>query len=258
MRVRFFVAAVFVMLGMLPSPDGLPSAAAAQDRPSDGSIYRWNNGRWLQVEGFGTRIGVGPDGAPWVVNSRNEIYRWNRGAFEKVPGLARDIAVGGDGSVWIIGTDNGVYKWNGSNWDRIEGQGVAISVDRTGNPWVVNASTEIYQSQGGRFVPRSGKARDVGAGDEVWVIGTDNQIHRLGPNGWMSLGGRGERISAGANGTAWVVNDSGEIWQWRDGEFHMVPGGNAMDISANADGQVWIVGRASGGSRGGRRPRFEP
>ena len=65
------------------------------------------------------------------------------------------------------------------------------------------------------------------------------------------MGGRGERISAGANGTAWVVNDSGEIWQWRDGEFHLVPGGNAMDIGANADGQVWIVGRASGGSRGG-------
>jgi Tectonin domain len=239
MRVRSLVAAVVVVLTMLPS------FATAQTRSSatDGAIYRWNNGRWVQVDGFGSRIAVGPDGAPWVVNSQNEIYRWNNGGFQKLPGFARDI---------------GVYKWNGNDWDRMEGQGVAISVDRTGNPWVVNASTEIYQSQGGRFVPRSGKARDVGAGDEVWLIGTDNQIYRRGPNDWMPMGGRGERIAAGANGTAWVVNDAGEIFQWRDGEFHLVPGGNAMDVGANAAGQVWIVGRATGGSRGGRRPRFEP
>ena len=67
MRVRSLVAAVFMVLAMLPS------AVAAQERPSDGSIYRWNNGRWMQVDGYGTRISVGPDGAPWVINSRNEI-----------------------------------------------------------------------------------------------------------------------------------------------------------------------------------------
>jgi hypothetical protein len=250
MRVRFFVAAVFVVLAMLPS------SATAQDRPSDGAIYRLNGNRWTQVDGFGTRVAVGPDGSPWIVNSRNEIYRWNRGGFEKLPGFARDIAVGGDGTAWIIGTDSGIYKWNGSDWARMEGHAVAISADRQGRPWVVNTSSEIYQWTGDRFLSRSGKARDVGAGDEIWVIGIDNQIHRLGPNGWVPMGGRGERISAGANGTAWVVNESGEIWQWRDGEFHMVPGGNAMDIAANGNGQVWIVGRASGGARGGfRRPR---
>ena len=85
MRVRTLVAAVVVVLAMLPS------VSAAQDRPSDGAIYRWNNGRWLQVDGFGTRIAVAPDGSPWVVNSKNEIYRWSQGAFGKTPGLARDI-----------------------------------------------------------------------------------------------------------------------------------------------------------------------
>ena len=128
MRVRFFVAAVFVVLAMLPS------AAAAQERPSDGGIYRWNNGRWLQVDGFGMRISVGPDGAPWVINSRNEIYRWNRSGFDKMPGLARDIAVGGDGTVWIIGTDAGVYKWNGSNWDPMGGQRLIGDLPVAGRP----------------------------------------------------------------------------------------------------------------------------
>ena len=124
MRMRSLVAALFAVLAMLPSP------AAAQDRPSDGAIYQWNAGRWLQVEGFGTRISVAPDGSPWVVNSRNEIYRWANGVFNKLPGTARDIGVGGDGRVWIIGTDSGVYRLNGNDWTRMEGSGVAISVFR--------------------------------------------------------------------------------------------------------------------------------
>ena len=56
-------------------------------------------------------------------------------------------------------------------------------------------------------------------------------------------------------GTAWVVNDTGEIYQWNNGDFQVVPGGNAMDISANADGQVWIVGRAQGATRPFRSQR---
>ena len=248
MRARSFVAAVVVVLAMLPL------LSAAQQRPTDGSIYRWNNGRWVQVEGFGTRIAVGPDGSPWVVNSGNEIYRWNRNAFEKLPGRAIDIGVGGDGTAWIIGTDNGIYKWNGSDWDRQQGNAAAISVDRQGQPWVVNTSSEIYSFNGrGGFIPRSGKARDVAAGDEIWLIGTDNQIYRRTGNEWMPMGGSGERIAAGANGTAWVVNQQGTIYHWENGEFRPIPGGPAMDIGANANGQVWMVGQAQGANQRFRR-----
>src|SRR5262245_43984874 len=102
MRVWSLVAAVTVVLAMLPQ------SSTAQNR--DASIYRWDNGRWVQVEGFGTRISVAPDGSPWVVNAQNEIYRWSGGRFQKLPGTARDIGVGGDGSAWIIGTDLGIYK----------------------------------------------------------------------------------------------------------------------------------------------------
>lgn len=249
MRVRTLVAAVVVALAMLPSP------AASQEGSSDGAIYRWNNGRWLQVEGFGNRISVGPDGTPWVVNSRNEIYRWMNGRFDKLPGTALDIGVGGDGRAWIIGTDRGVYRWNDRAWERVEGEGVAISVDASGMPWVVNASNEIFQWNGDRFVIRSGRALDIGAGDEVWIVGTDNQLYRRGPNEWMPEGGSGgRRVTAGANGTAWAVHQSGEIYQWLNGEFRRMPG-SAVDIGANAQGQVWIVGTAGGGNQRLRRPR---
>src|SRR5262249_41581497 len=76
----------------------------------DGLVYNWNHGDWVNNGGGGfttagnaKRITIGPDGAPWVVNSAREIYHWTAGTFQKFPGTATDIGVGADGSVWIIG-----------------------------------------------------------------------------------------------------------------------------------------------------------
>ena len=61
------------------------------------------------------------------------------------------------------------------------------------------------------------------------------------------------RIAAGDDGSAWVVNDSGEIYQWSQGSFRRIPG-TAVDIAANASGDVWMVG-AGQGQRGRQRRR---
>jgi hypothetical protein len=239
----------------------LPSAVAAQERPSDGSIYRWNNGRWMQVDGYGTRISVGPDGAPWVINSRNEIFHWNQGAFDKMPGLARDIGVGGDGTAWIIGTDQGIYKWTGSDWARMEGHGVAISVDRSGSPWVVNTSSEIYQLQNGNFVARSGKARDIGAGDDIWLIGTDNQVYRAAPTSgcrWAAAVNASARARTGrpglstrparsSSGTTVISTSFPVAMQWTSARMPRARSGSSGEPAAP---------RAEGARV--RRPRFEP
>src|SRR5262245_54672877 len=122
MRTRVWVI-VFMALAWLPP------VAGGQEQSPDGNVHEWIGQGWMPVNGYGVRISVGPDGQPWVVNSRNEIYRSTSGNFEKMPGEARDIAVGGDGSVWIIGTDSNVYKWNQRDWDRMQGSGVSISAD---------------------------------------------------------------------------------------------------------------------------------
>ena len=49
------------------------------------------------------------------------------------------------------------------------------------------------------------------------------------------------RVSAGADGTAWVVSQASEIYQWRNGSFQRLPG-SAFDVGANAKGEVWVVG----------------
>ena len=233
MRTRSYVA-VWIAFTLLPW-------LVAAQRTQDAGIFRWDGQRWVQHEGSGTRISVGPDGSPWVVNSRNEIYRSENGAFRRLPGAAKDIGVGADGRAWIIGTDDRVYQWNGSRWIAVPGSGTAISVDRFGAPWVVNAAGEIYQWEGGRFVLRPGGARDIGAGRDVWVVGTDGGIYRLAGSAWSPMGGSGARISAGAPGTAWVVNQAGEIYRWQSGTFERLPG-SAIDVGVNVRGDAWVIG----------------
>lgn len=223
----------------------LPSLAYAQSG-QDANIFRWDGQQWVQQDGYGVRIGVGPNGSVWVVNSRHEIYHRENGTFRRLPGEAKDIAVGGEGEgrAWIIGTDDRVYQWNGSTWIAVPGSGVAISVDRFGSPWVVNAAGEIYHWEGSRFVRRAGAALDIGAASDVWVVGTDNAIYRLAGTEWSPVGGNGARISAGAPGTAWVVNQTGEIYRWQNGMFEKLPG-SARDIGVNASGDAWVIGTSA-------------
>ena len=89
MRARSYVA-VCIAFTLLPW------LAAAQST-QDAGIFRWDGQRWVQHEGSGTRISVGHDGSPWVVNSRNEIYRWESGAFRRLPGAAKVR-----GGVWEV------------------------------------------------------------------------------------------------------------------------------------------------------------
>ena len=150
-------AVVFLLLGLLQP------VALGQRQQRDGALYRWGGEQWVQVDGYGVRVSVAPDGAAWVVNSQNEIYHFVNGRFDRLPGTATDIGVGGDGTAWIIGTDSNVYRWTHDNWERMLGTGVAISVDRSGSAWVVNAANEIYRWAGSAFERLPGMARDVGA-----------------------------------------------------------------------------------------------
>jgi hypothetical protein len=71
------------------------------------------------------------------------------GAWQILPGAAHDIGVGANGAVWVIGTDSvpggyGIYQSNGAGWTRIDGGAEQISVDPSGKPWVVNSSFNIF------------------------------------------------------------------------------------------------------------------
>lgn len=145
-------------------------------------------------------------------------------AWRQTDGLARDIGVGANGAVWVIGTNPvpggfGIYRWNGQNWDSVPGGAVRIAVDRQGAPWVVNSSNVIYRWAGGGWQQLPGAAYDVGVGanNVAWVIGTNPTpggfgIYRWNGQNWDSVPGGAVRISVDPAGRAWVVNSSNQIF----------------------------------------------
>ena len=77
------------------------------------------------------------------------IYTYGAGRWEQIDGEATDIGIGADGSVWIIGTSEvnggyGIYRLSVEGWEQIDGGAVQISVDNRGTPWIVDSEDYIY------------------------------------------------------------------------------------------------------------------
>jgi len=177
----------------------------------------------------GTRIAVGPDGRPWVVNKSNLVYRFrdSTSAWEQLPGTATDIGIGADGSTFIVGTDNvspsggkSISKWNGSNWDTMpECAGIHIAVDPAGIPYVTNLSNIVYKYDGTHlWNPINGvSATDIGIGADgsLFVTGTTgaSSVSKLnGSNSWTAVsitGTSATSISVRPNGTFVYIDGNG-------------------------------------------------
>ena len=116
------------------------------------SIHNWNGTSWTMVVGGGTRISVGPNGQPFIVNAAGNIFERNGddGSWKPYPGIARDISVGANGVVWVIGTgfrggSYSIHKWNVDTWEEADGGGTQIAVDPAGMPYITNHLFEIYK-----------------------------------------------------------------------------------------------------------------
>jgi hypothetical protein len=184
------------------------------------------------------------------------VAQLNKTCWNQLPGLARDIGVGANGAVWVIGTNAvsggyGIYRWTGSNWQNVPGGAVRIDVAPNGIPWVVNNAGNIYQWTGSSWQQLPGLARDIGIGANgaVWVIGTNAVgggygIYRWTGSNWQNVPGGAVRIDVAPNGTPWVVNNAGNIYQWTGSSWQQLPG-LARDIGiggTTGNGVAWVIG----------------
>ena len=125
--------------------------SSADSAPGGGSIHFWNGRDWDHVEGAATKIAVGPDDQPWIVNSAGQIFRRSGEGWELLPGLAQELALGCDGSAWCLSrgvlADGGhsIHRWNGADWDDVEGSAAKISVGHEGTAFVVNSEQSIFR-----------------------------------------------------------------------------------------------------------------
>ncbi len=187
-------------------------------------------------------MAVDPNGNPRFVNSFKQIIQFqpetlipcSYATWELIPGDATDIGIGSDGSMWIVGrtaSNQGGYqveRWvpGTKDWTRYEDVGAQrITVDRSGNAWIVDSQSRV----------------------QIW-----NGIR------WDILGGIAADISAGANGTVWIIgrNPDGtsglfkwipERQVWQDNDLLIFTGGNVQvsgysnRIAVDPNDNPWIV-----------------
>jgi murein DD-endopeptidase MepM/ murein hydrolase activator NlpD len=180
-------------------------------------IYKRANNTWIKVPGGATHIAVRPNGLPVIVNEYDQIFTGNANeTWNLLPGCARDIGVGANDQIWIVGC-NAVpggytpYYWAGSDWQSVAGGITKISVKPNGAPVATNAYNEIFNWNGG----------------------------------WQGVGGRAKDISAGADGSLWVIGDNPVaggygIYKWAGSTWEPVAGG-ATKIAVNPQGKPWLV-----------------
>jgi Tectonin domain len=202
---------------------------------TDNGIYHWNGMSWIAVAGSAARIAVDPSGSPWVVNSEGAIYKWTNGGFyTQLPGAATDIGIGANGAVWILGIDGDlpggydIFFWTGTVWQQVNGFGVRIAVDPNGNPWIVNGEGSVYVLEGGltgtwqeMSIPFV-SATDVGVGADgtVWIAGSDSdpsgrQLYQRTGQQWACVSSSGPiAVAVTQDGTPWIVDKSNGIYYW--------------------------------------------
>ena len=178
-----------------------------------------------------------------------QIFQRNTGnnAWNPIGGCATDVGVGANGAVWVIGCDPVVGGYGIHNW---QGPGGAkhIAVRPNGLPVVVNNDGVIFTGDGkGTWNALPGCARDVGVGanDRIWIVGCNAVPGGYTPyywNGyWQNIPGGITRISVKPNGAPVATNSDDAIFDW-NGSFWQALDGRAKDISAGADGSLWVIG----------------
>lgn len=199
--------------------DGSVWAVGTDERGGGFGIYHWLGSAWQRVDGGAVRIDVDPQGVPWIVNDSSNIYRWQDGRWQRMGGNARDIGIGADGSVWVT-SGGGTYRYDEGNWVGVRGSGVRIDVDPNGIPWVIGGDSKIHQLIAGRWIRRSGEARDIGIGGDgsVWIVGASEydgsrRIYRWSGTAWNRVAGSSRQISVGPDGYPWVASSGGDIYR---------------------------------------------
>ena len=116
---------------------------------TDNNAYKWNGSNWSGVGGPGnaTRIAVDQWGWAWVTKSDTSIWHYYRSNWVQVPGgFGSDIGIRPDGTVAVVATDNSVRWWTGAIWVLSDASTPAVAL--SGGPdhlWVVNSSGQILE-----------------------------------------------------------------------------------------------------------------
>mmetsp|Transcript_16459 Transcript_16459/g.14148 ORF Transcript_16459/g.14148 Transcript_16459/m.14148 type:complete len:622 (+) Transcript_16459:3903-5768(+) len=169
---------------------------------------------WDQISKYhgATRVAVDGSGNPFIVDESNQIFRWVDGRFIQIEGAAQDIGVNEDGVAWIIGIDESIQRLNlkTGKFTKVNGAAVRIAVAKGGAPWVVNSAGNVYKRIGDSWTHYpgvSGQDISVGKENEVYVTSKDNTIYRFNDktNQWNLVDGVAKTLAVDKYGLIWAL-----------------------------------------------------
>ncbi len=242
-----------------PAPVITPVPTAPPVTPvpgADGNIYSWNGSGWSQLSGSGVKISVNTSGNPFVVNSAGMLWQYTNAWNQLRSSDTQDVGAGANGTVAITAKDYSadggrIYKQSGASWTEIGGAARRVDVDSNGNLWVVNAGGDLWQWNGSWTKMRTLDTQDVGCGPggQVAVTLKDDgtsggKIMKLQNGTWTEVGGRAVCIDIANDGSLWVVNKTGLVYQYYGGNWTLRKDGGGMDVGCSpSQGVIWILSR---------------
>ncbi len=233
--LTFLTAALFTsgVVIQVSAQDSVSAADSLQQLPglwkdigagADGSIWaagvglgihQWTGKEWRKIDGHAIQVDVGPDGTPWVISPTKGIKSLlTDGSWQEYPGLWEDVGIGADGSVWAAGVGQGIHQWTEVAWHKVDGWAIRVDVAPDGTPWVISPRGKIrsLEADGSwQVYPGFWKDLAIGSDGSIWASGVGLGIHRWNGSEWVKQDGRAIRITAGPDGSPWIISPAGRV-----------------------------------------------
>jgi hypothetical protein len=152
-------------------PKGVPWVVNA-----GGSIFKWSGTAWTLMPGQASDIGIGVGGGVWIIAKADGVPSLWNGTDRFVPagGAGTRISVGVDGTPFIVNAAGEVYKMNTSRvWGLLPITNASdISVGPGGEAYVVAKNGAIFRNMAGTWVNEAGISGTVvaaGIGTRAWL-----------------------------------------------------------------------------------------
>ena len=205
-------------------------------------MFREASGEWVTVDAPAaiTKLSVGPDGNAYAINSGGQIWELDRiqessATYIPYSGIVKDISIGAKGALWAISSEARaggfapIFRDENNQWITVKAPSAVtkLSAAPDGSAYAINSSGQIWriertQENNATYIAYAGVVKDVavGADGTVWAISDEARLGGFVPmfldsnKQWVKVDApaAGLWVSVGNDGTAYIVNDDGNIW----------------------------------------------
>ncbi|MEM6632336.1 MAG: tectonin domain-containing protein [Bacteroidota bacterium] len=194
---------------------------------------------WKKLPGSALEIASGPEGQIYIVGTGKRVFEWNpsQNKWVALPGLGniKKIAVLKHNVVVAINTSGKLFsynsssrKWDGSNWIAKNPPANIQSIHYSPDPrfkfnslgdglkCVSNNKVYEYQNSQWKLWKNERYVRNLVEPKQgtIFYRNTSNKVVRYVGNQKKVLSGTATDISAGNDGSVWVVGTSKRIFKW--------------------------------------------